>query len=234
MLAGLSTDYYTRLEQGRERNPSPQVLAALADAFGFDLDATEHLYELVRPRPHRQSGASADQADDEVNRRVLRFVEKWDDASVIVVNHRLDIVATNRAASVLLEGFERVDNLIRMTFLSPAAREFWLDWGQEAAANVAHLRAVAGAGHDPRVVEIVDELSRESEDFRSLWARYDVRIRKDEFVRVHRREVGEMIFWNETIRTGSAPGLHIFVGEPASDGPTGDTLAKLRTLIAGN
>ncbi|WP_203977267.1 helix-turn-helix domain-containing protein [Planotetraspora silvatica] len=236
MLAGLSTDYYTRLEQGREHNPSAQVLAGLAQAFQLGPDATDHLYRLAQPRARRQRGASpADQVNDQVDLRVLRFIEKLDDASVFVVNHRLDILAKNRVAAALLAGFEHTDNLIRLTFLNPAAREFWMDWEQEAAINVAHLRAVAGADHDdPNVRELVDELSRESEDFRRLWARHDVRLRGQGFVRVRRGEVGEITLWNETVRLESAPGLYIFVGEAEPGSPSGDTLAKLRALSASN
>ncbi|GII30209.1 transcriptional regulator [Planotetraspora mira] len=232
MLAGLSTDYYTRLEQGREHNPSTQVLAGLARAFQLGPDATEHLYRLAQPGARRQRGASH---ADQVDLRVLRFIEKLDDASVFVVNRRLDILAKNRVSAALLEGFEYTDNLIRLTFLSPAAREFWMDWEQEAAINVAHLRAVAGADHDdPYVLELVDELSRESEDFRRLWARHDVGLRSQGFVRLRRGEVGEITLWNETVRLESAPGLQIFIGEAEPGSPSGDTLAKLRALTAGN
>ena len=232
MLAGLSADYYARLEQGRDHNPSDQVLTALAQAFRLDHEATRHLYELARPRaPEHRVTCRADQVD----LHVLRFIEKWDDASVFVVNRRLDILAKNRVAAALFKGFEYTDNLIRLTFLDPAAREFWLDWEQEAAADVAHLRATAGADRDdPYLLKLVDELSRGSEDFRRLWARHDVRGRNRGFVRVHHSEVGEMTLWHETLRIDSAPGLRIFVGEAEPGSRSDDTLAKLRVLTASH
>ncbi|GAA4583998.1 helix-turn-helix transcriptional regulator [Planotetraspora phitsanulokensis] len=230
MLAGLSTDYYARLEQGRDNNPSAQVLASLAQAFRLSPDATEHLYTLAQPR----AGFHAATAPvDRLDLRVLRFLERWDDASAFVVNRRLDILAKNRVATGLLSEFEHTDNLIRLTFLSPIAREFWLDWEQEAAANVAHLRAVAGADHDdPSLRKLVDELSRGSEDFRRLWARHDVRGRTRGLVRLHHGRVGEITLWNETFRIDSVPGLRVFVGEP-EPGPSSDAMARLCALSCG-
>ncbi|GAA4590627.1 helix-turn-helix transcriptional regulator [Planotetraspora phitsanulokensis] len=232
MLAGLSADYYTRLEQGRDGNPSTQVLAALAQAFQLGPDATEYLYKLAHPGA---CGKRVVPLADQVSLRVLRFIEKWDDASVFVVNHRLDILAKNRVAAALFNGLEYTDNLIRLAFLNPVAREFWVDWEEEAAANVAHLRAVAGVDRDdPYLLELVDELSRESEDFRRLWARHDVRGRNEGLIRLHRSEVGEMTFSLETLRIDSAPGLRIFVAEAVPGSPADDALAKLRVLTAGH
>ncbi|WP_203886727.1 helix-turn-helix domain-containing protein [Planotetraspora kaengkrachanensis] len=230
MMAGLSADYYARLEQGRDDNPSDQVLAALARAFELGPDATEYLYKLARPRACVERAVPC---VDQVSLCVLRFIEKWDDASVFVVNRRLDILAKNRVAAALFEGVEYTDNLIRLAFLNPAAREWWLNWEEEAAENVAHLRAAAGTDpDDPYLLELVDELSRESEDFRRLWARHDVRGRNQGLIRLHHSEVGEMTFSLETLRIESAPGLRILVAEAVPRGPTDDCLAKLRVLTA--
>ncbi|GAA4562882.1 helix-turn-helix transcriptional regulator [Planotetraspora kaengkrachanensis] len=228
MLAGLSADYYTRLEQGRDDNPSDQVLAALARALQLDPAATEYLFKLAHPRACVQRTVSR---ADQVSLRVLRFIEKWDDASVFVVNRRLDILAKNRVATALFEEVDYTDNLIRLGFLNPAARQFWLNWEEEAAANVAHLRAVAGPDRDdPYLLELVDEISRESEEFRRLWARHDVRGRNQGLIRLHHSEVGELTFSLETLRIESAPGLRILVAEAVPRGPADDVLAKLHVL----
>jgi hypothetical protein len=96
--------------------------------------------------------------------------------------------------------------LLWRIFLNPVAREFYVDWEQEASHFVAHLRAVAGTGRDdPFVLELVEELSRKSEDFRRMWARHDVQTRTQTFVRYRHRRVGEMTLYLETLRLPALP-----------------------------
>jgi hypothetical protein len=231
MLAGVSCEYYIRLEQGRERHPSDQVIGALARALRLDGEATRHLYGLVRPRAgtHPPVGRV-----DQVSPAVLRLIEKWDHAPALVVNRRLDIVAKNRLAGALFKGLEH-DNLLRFAFLDPAACEFYMDWEQEAHNDVADLRATAGADRrDPFLNELIEELSLGSEDFRRLWARHDVQSRKRAFIRLHRRDVGHVALWHETLRIDSTPGLRVFVGEAEPGSPSQAALDKLSSLIAAN
>ncbi|GAA3422332.1 helix-turn-helix domain-containing protein [Streptosporangium vulgare] len=217
-LAGVSTDYYIRLEQGRERHPSARVLEALARAFRLDAEATAHLHDLVHGRRPCEGPVGC---ADELRPGVLRFVEGCDHAVVFALNRRLDVLAMNSLATALYRGLEDRGNGLRLVFLNPAAREFYVNWEQQAHALVAHLRALGGAGPaDPFVLELVDELSRESEDFRRIWARHDVRTRTYRSVSYRHGEVGEMTLHNEVLRLGAAAGQQLVVGQPEPHTPS--------------
>ncbi|GAA1287542.1 transcriptional regulator [Planotetraspora silvatica] len=232
MLAGVSSDYYSRLEQGRERNPSDQVLEALARVLQLDAEATEHLHELAHLRAGRRR--SVDRVDH-VNPIVLRLMESWDHAPAYVINRRLDVLARNARAAALYAGLEHSDNMMRLTFLNPAAHEFYLDWRQEACSRVAHLRAMAGTDcDDPALLELVEELSRGSEDFRQIWARYDVRARTHESIGMRHREIGDVFVSLEvlTIDSASSQKLIVFQADPGS--PSEEALARLGRLTASS
>jgi hypothetical protein len=229
MLAGVSVDYYTRLEQGRECHPSDQVLRALARALSFDLDATEHLYELARGGPPRKRRAAEE--IDEVNPTVLRFVEGCHHVPAVVVNGRFDVLARNPLADALYSGLEHGDNLIRLAFLDPEAREFYLDWEQHSLVKVAHLRAAAGADlEDPALVELIKELGSASEDFRRMWARHEVRAATGAIMRVRHRDVGDLYLSYEmfTIESSRPHQIIVMGAEPGS--PSEKALARLSRI----
>ncbi|GAA4576845.1 helix-turn-helix domain-containing protein [Planotetraspora kaengkrachanensis] len=228
-LAGVSTDYYIRLEQGRERHPSDQVLQALARVFGLTTDATEHMFELASPRAHRHRTCGT---SDQISAGVLRLLDRWDHAPAFVVNHRLDVLARNHLSRCLVAGQDLYDNLLRFTFLNPASREFYLDWEREALAKVADLRAGA-APEDPAVLELVEELSQASEDFRRMWARHDVLAKADEPKRLHHPVAGDLILWHETFCIASTPGLRIFISTAEPGSPSERALARLARLGPG-
>ncbi|WP_204058565.1 helix-turn-helix transcriptional regulator [Microbispora corallina] len=231
MMAGVSAEYYTRLEQGRERRPSEQVIESLARALQLDAEATERLYELARPRSSRHRPADT---AGQLTPTILRLIEKWDHAPAFVVNRRLDILAKNPLARAIFGDMEHNDNLIRLTFLNPRAREFYRKWEQEAQADVAHLRAEGGAADDPFLLELVEELSDGSEEFRRLWARYDVRGRNQEFVHLRHPDVGDMTLRHQTVRIDSAPDLCVFLGEAEPGSPSEDALRRLRNSPAAS
>ena len=231
VLAGVSIDYYTHLEQGRERHPSNQVVAALARALRLNDEATRHLYELARPRPGVRPPVGR---VDQISPAVLRLIEKWDHAPAFVVNRRLDILARNRLAAALLRG-PAPDNLIRFKFLDPRARKLYVDWEQEAHIAVADLRAAAGTDHqDPCLNELIDELSLGSADFRRLWGRYEVQSRKDTFIRFYHPEVGPLALRHATLGVDCTPGLRIFVAEPVPGSHSQTALEKLGGLMAAD
>ncbi|MBC6461664.1 helix-turn-helix transcriptional regulator [Actinomadura sp. HBU206391] len=228
MLAGVSTDYYIRLEQGRERHPSEQVVGALARALALDPESAAHLYDLARPglARHRQAGWV-----DQVHSNVARLMECWD-MPACVVNHRLDVLAKNRTAAALYDGLAHNDNLLRLALLNPAAHEFYLDWERDTYSKIAHLRAAAGAHcDDPLVVELIEELSSGSEEFRRMWDRHDVRARTRAPARFHHRDVGDVVTSMEVMSIDSAPGqkLIVFQAEPGS--PSEEALALLGGLV---
>jgi transcriptional regulator with XRE-family HTH domain len=228
MLAGVSVDYYIRLEQGRERHPSDQVLGALAQALRLDGEAIEHLHELAHPRPYKRVPA---ERVEQVHPNLLRLMEGWDHVAAYVVNGRLDVLAGNRVATALYEGLEHNDNLLRLALLNPAAHEFYLDWEADTHSKIAHLRAAVGADRDdPFLRELIDELSRESEEFRRLWDRYDVRARTRTPVRFHHRDVGDVITSMEVLSVDSSPGQKLIVFQAEAGSPSEHALALLGRL----
>ncbi|GIG77907.1 transcriptional regulator [Planotetraspora kaengkrachanensis] len=215
MLAGISIDYYSRLEQGRERRPSPQVIEAIARVLQLDQEATEHLHELARARPHRRTAAGP---ADRVEPSLVRLIDGWDHVPAYVVNSRLDVLVRNLVAEGLYEGLEHSDNLLRLALLNPVARGFYLDWEMDTSSKVAHLRAMAGLDtDDPDMLELLDELS-ESEDFRRMWALHEVRGRTRAPVRFHRDDIGDVITTMEVLTVDGSPGqkLIVFQAEPGS------------------
>lgn len=169
MLAGISVDYYLRLEQGRDENPSAQVIDALARALRLDVKASEHLHQLAGLRAAHSSRPVADTAGD--------LAELIDQISLpaFVANRYQDVLAANTIARALSPGFIPGENFLRWRLLAPAAREFFVDWDEATEVAVSGLReSAAGALDDPRLRALIDELSSASDRFRELWARADV------------------------------------------------------------
>ncbi|GAB3132366.1 helix-turn-helix transcriptional regulator [Microbispora hainanensis] len=227
MLAGVSNDYYVRLEQGRERRPSEQVLNALARALRLDAAATEHLYELAYPRPRPRPVCR----EEQVSRRLLHLLRMCDAAPAFIVGRWMDMLATNRLADALCEGLDHNDNLLRMCFLSPQARTFFPEWEEAAATKVAQLRAIAGTDpEDPFLPLLVDELSDQSADFVRMWARHDVLPGDVEGKHFHHPSVGELTFSYETFTAKSAPGQQLVVCQAEPGSASEDALATLARL----
>ncbi|GAA4586832.1 helix-turn-helix transcriptional regulator [Planotetraspora phitsanulokensis] len=228
LLAGVSLDYYTRLEQGKQCRPSEQVLDALAQVFHLDREATEHLHHLARARP---GDRGIDGEDTQVDPYVLRLMNEWDHGLANVLNRRTDVLARNWLSAALAEGFTHTDNFMRMLFLSPQARTYWPEWEQEACSMVAHLRAVMGADHDdPSLLQLVEEVSAGSEDFRRMWARHDVRFRRHDVVRLRHRLVGEVTLRIEMFSVDSAPGQRLCTLQAAPGSPSEEALAKVSAM----
>jgi transcriptional regulator with XRE-family HTH domain len=230
LLAGMSTDYYMRLEQGRERRPSQQVIDAIARALQLDEDAVAHVYRLAHPspRPARRTTRA-----ERVSPQLLRLMNGWPDTPAYILGHALDILAANPLATALFSDFGRPDNLLRMTFLHPAGRDFYLDWDRAAQSTVATLRAAAGAEPDnPRLTELVGELSMKSPAFRSLWGRHDVRGKTHDAKGFRHTEVGDLQLHFEAFTINSAPGQQLVVYQADPGSPSADALALLGSLAA--
>ena len=164
MLAGISAEYYLRLEVGRDKNPSAQVLDALARALQLDARATQHLHNLANP-------TGSNTADPDVIRGYA-FVELTDQFSVpaAVTNRYLDVLASNPIARTLSPEFTPGQNILRWRLLDPAARELYVDWDEATASAVGGLRELAGpCTNDARMKALTDELCAASTRFRELW-----------------------------------------------------------------
>ncbi|MFI2346454.1 helix-turn-helix transcriptional regulator [Streptomyces sp. NPDC019443] len=229
-LAGVSADYYMRLEQGRERHPSQQVLEAVARALRLDDEAVAHLYRVATPTTRRTRRAPR---VERVTPHLRRLVDTWSDTPAFVLGHALDILARNQLAGALYAGFTYSDNLLRMTFLDPAAHDFYREWDRAAESCVAILRRAAGIDpEDPRLIELVGELSMKSADFRALWARHDVRGKTREAKRFHHAEVGDLELHYEAFTVNSAPGQQLVVYQAEPGSTSADALALLGSLSA--
>ncbi|MER5824661.1 helix-turn-helix transcriptional regulator [Streptomyces mirabilis] len=230
-LAGVSTDYYMRLEQGRERHPSQQVLEAVARALRLDDEAVAHLYRVATPTARRTRRAPR---VERVAPHLRRLLDTWSDTPAFVLGHALDVLARNRLAGALYAGFTHPDNLLRMTFLDPAAHHFHRDWDRAAESTVATLRRAAGIDpEDPRLRELVGELSMKSADFRVLWARHDVRGKTREAKLFHHAEVGDLELHYEAFTVNSAPTQQLIVYQAEPGSTSADALALLGSLSAG-
>ncbi|MER0484595.1 helix-turn-helix transcriptional regulator [Streptomyces sp. Edi2] len=225
LLAGVSTDYYIRLEQGRERNPSEQVLRAIAAALRLDGAAAGHLFRLGLPVFATAAAAPT------VAPELVRLMDGMRDVPAFVVGAAQDVLAANAMAGELYRGFARYDNLLRMIFLDPLAREFYVDWDKVAHTAVGNLRASSSQfPEDERIERIVGELSVRSPAFTGLWARYDVRPRTQEDKHFRHSRVGEVRLHFEALAVTSAPGQHLSVYSAEPGSASADALVLLRRL----
>jgi hypothetical protein len=174
MLAGISAEYYLRLEQGRDHQPSDQVLEGLARALKLDDDATTYLRELARPQPRRRRPSVPDGCDPAVQ----ALIDGWPVTAAFVANRNMTILASNSVARALSRFFTPGENIMRAAFLEPELRTLYRDWEMLTTRIVPLVRALLGAEPpDQELVELIDELSVASERFRTLWARHDVKHR---------------------------------------------------------
>ncbi|MFI5677490.1 helix-turn-helix transcriptional regulator [Streptomyces cellulosae] len=232
MLAGLSTDYYVRLEQGRERNPSVQVVDALARALLLDDDAVAHLHRLARPVPGRAHKDKNDRRQ-RVSPALLRMMNSWTGTPAVILGRCMDVLAHNPLGGALFAGHTYSGDLMRLVFLDPDARDFYPHWDRVAANTVGGLREAAGTDYDdPRMIDLVGELSLKSEAFRTLWARHDIRQKRHETKRFRHPVVGELTLDYESLTINSAPGQQLVVYQAEPGSPSAHALSLLGSLTA--
>jgi transcriptional regulator with XRE-family HTH domain len=228
MLAGVSSDYYIRLEQGRERGPSPQVLDAVAQALRLDAEATEHLHRLGRTDTSRRPGYGT----GEVSAQLLELMDGWPHTPAFVLGPALDVLAANALATALHSGFERFDNLARMVFADPAGRSFYQEWDRAAHSCVAELRAAWGHDPDsPRIAEVVDELSASSEEFAALWKLHEVKSKSQEGKHLRHPRVGDLHIRFAAFTVNGAPHQQLVVYQAEPAGPTAAAFEALRATV---
>ncbi|MFK0257887.1 helix-turn-helix transcriptional regulator [Streptomyces sp. NPDC090445] len=239
-LAGVSVDYYTRMEQGRVPNPSDAVLDALARALRLDEDETRHLHRLARPTRPARPASPADggaPAAQRVRPMLRRLLDELHDMPAVVMGERMDILAWNRAAAALFGDYGALDpaerNIARITFLDPASRSLYGDWESCARENAAFLRLEAGRRPgDRRLARLVAELAERSEDFRSRWAEHPVADKTSGTKHYHHPVAGDLVLSYETLRAADDPAqaLIMYAAEPGS--PSDDALRLLLSWTA--
>ena len=221
MLAGVSTDYYTRLERGNLTGVSESVLDAVAGALQLDESERTHLFDLARAASPggRQRRASPKQHLREGVQRVLDSIN----APAYVRNNRLDLLGVNRLGRALLCDLYGDDtsrpNLARYMFLDARSRDFYVEWAPVAKDLVAALRIEAGRSpYDRGLTDLVGELSTRSEEFRTWWASHNVRLHRTSTKRMHHPVVGELELTGEALDLAGDAGLTIitYTVEPNS------------------
>ncbi|MFF2814799.1 helix-turn-helix transcriptional regulator [Kitasatospora cineracea] len=188
LLAGISPDYYLRLERGRDRNPSPQVLDALARVLRLDDVERTYLLGLVAARPRAPRRRRPEQVPARVHQLLAHLP-----VPAFVEGRAFDVLAANPMALALSPRLRPGENRLRSLLLDPAEQSFHQDWAKATADFVAALRTSIGDDTDnPRFVELVGELALSSQRFRTLWARHDVRDLGGGTTTLHHPVVGEL------------------------------------------
>ncbi|WP_327430427.1 helix-turn-helix domain-containing protein [Streptomyces sp. NBC_01236] len=238
LLAGISSEYYTRLERGNATGVSESVIDGIAQALQLDEAERIHLLDLLRgagtARPPRRRPAQ-----QRVRPAVRRVLDSMTGTPAFVLGGRLDILAANHLGRALFSPVYadqvRPPNNARFVFLDPHATEFFRDWDEVAGDTVAMLRAEAGRDpYDRRLTDLIGELSTRSEDFRRRWAAHNVRIHTTGLKRLHHPVVGDLDLPFETFPLGADPSqfLLAYTAEPASRAQ--DALNLLASWAATN
>ncbi len=224
-LAGVSIDYYIRLEQGRETNPSPPVLDSLADALMLDEEERTHLHTLAR-RTARHSNPDP----EPVRAGIHQLLQTVRPCPAYVLNEVSDVLAANPEGLALFHGLTDWPpprrNTARYTFLHPAARELFADWDHSATTTVANLHAVAAAHPDAAgLADLIEELTEHSIEFARLWQRYDIRRRRGEPKTFRHPRVGTLTLTYEVLQINQLQRISIYQAAP--DSPEHDALHLL-------
>ncbi|MEJ8641222.1 helix-turn-helix transcriptional regulator [Streptomyces sp. MS1.HAVA.3] len=229
VLAGMNTDYYARLEQGREQSPSPQILDAISAALRMDHEARDHLFRLAGTFPDGRRTRPSER----VGPMLRQLLDGYANTPAFVLNPALDLLAANSLADALFSPFEAADNLARMTFLDPAGRVFYAQWHRAAEAVVAALRQATGlVPHYPRLRELVRRLTASSEEFAALWASHTVYGKTLDAKALVHPEVGALSLTYQSFDVRGAPGQQVVIYHAEPDSPSSHALSLLGSLSA--
>ncbi|MFE3499469.1 helix-turn-helix transcriptional regulator [Kitasatospora sp. NPDC059146] len=237
LLAGVSVDYYARMERGSLAGASDGVLDALASALQLDEAERDHLFHLAR-RSAVPGGPRRRRPAVTVRSTLQQVLDAISGAPAWIGNGRYDVLAMNQLARALyspvLADPRRPANTARFVYLNPeAARELFVDYDQIAGAVAAKLRMEAGRNpHDEELIALVGELSTSSELFRQRWASQDVRLHRSGRKRVRHPIVGRLDLDVETLELPAEPGLHLNVYTAPAGTPTADNLTLLASWAA--
>jgi transcriptional regulator with XRE-family HTH domain len=230
-LAGISSDYYLRLEQGRDHHPSAQVIEALARALRLDEHATTYLHSLSQATAVRRHLVERERAPSSIE----RLIASWTTTPAWVHGRHLDILAANALASALSPIFTTGVNQVRAIFLDPGARTLWRDWMGLAEAVVARLRVLAGGDlDDPRLSDLVAELSVRSDEFRRLWTCQDIQVPTARPTIFDHPVVGTLELQPERLAILGAEGQLLIVCHAEPGSLSEQRLLQLARIAAGN
>ncbi|GAA2553919.1 helix-turn-helix transcriptional regulator [Winogradskya consettensis] len=235
LLAGVSVDYYNRLERGNLQGVSEPVLDAIARVLYLDEAEHAHLHDLARtanttPARRRRPAVR------EVRPALQRLLDAMTEAPAAIVNGRMDILAVNHLGRALyaevLDHREQPGNLAHFGFLNPRGPAFFPDWDRTADDAVATLRSTAGANpYDRDLSNLIGELSTRSDAFRTRWAAHNVRLHRTGDKRFHHGVVGDLTLSYETMDLGADPGL-VLLAYTAEPGTASHDALRLLAMAA--
>jgi transcriptional regulator with XRE-family HTH domain len=227
MLAGISTEYYLRLEQGRETQPSDQVLESLARALQLDDDAVQYMRNTARPAPRRRTRLTADRLDPGIS----TLINTWPLTPAYVHGRRMTILAANPLAQAMVPYFAPQVNILRAVFLEPKLRDWVGNWDEVTSVLVSWARFLLAedSNKDPEMHSLVGELSLASPRFRTLWARQDVKQKSSGPALFDHPQVGRLVLQYQTfVLPNSQQMLATYIAEPGS--ASEDALRLLSSL----
>ncbi|QUQ67023.1 helix-turn-helix domain-containing protein [Kutzneria sp. CA-103260] len=224
MLAGISVDYYLRLERGRERNPSVQVLESIARVFQLDDEHTAHLLSLGADKPRRTRRRPRTETVPASTVKLLPPLPY----PAFVEGRYFDILAANAVATALSPRLSVGGNQLLDVFLDPAEQSLHLDWDGTTACYAASLRRSVGTDtDDPRLVELIGELCLASPRFRALWNRHDVAAQRATSVPFDHPQVGELRLHRERLAISGTDGLTLVIYHAEAGSSDDEKLALL-------
>ena len=224
MLAGISAEYYLRLEVGRDSNPSAQVVEALAGALRLDVEATEYLHRLAGTTGSRRPQPAVETVPDGLDQLIDLLP-----TAAFVADKCLDVLAANACARALSPEFAVGENLLRWRLLEPAARELYVNWDEVIENSVRGLReATVSDPDDPKVRALIDELSAASRRFGELWARADVGYRTG-ITHMRHPHVGEIHLRRNRLSVPRRGGQHVLIYHAEPGSQSARALEELRS-----
>ncbi|MGV9707398.1 helix-turn-helix transcriptional regulator [Streptomyces sp. NPDC003483] len=237
MLAGVSIDYYVRLERGHLAGASEEVLDGLSRALQLDDAERAHLHDLAAAQRHRPPRRAARKARTPVSASLTRVLDSMTDAPAFIRNGRLDILAANPLARALyaplFTGSARPVNIARFQFLDPTSRDFFPDWNAAVNTTVSLLRTEAGrAPGDTELTGLIGELVTRSDEFRAAWAQHNVRLHHIGRKPFRHPAIGTITLDFDAMELPAHPGLTLtaYSAEPGT--PDHDALRLLASWAA--
>ncbi|MER7394009.1 helix-turn-helix transcriptional regulator [Streptomyces sp. NPDC000151] len=237
LLAGVSIDYYTRLERGRLAGASEEVLDALSRALQLDEAERAHLHDLAAAQRHRPARRTPRRTKTPVPASLTRILHSMTDAPAFIRNGRLDILAVNPLGRALYAPLftsqARPVNIARFQFLDPTSRDFFPDWNAAVNTTVSLLRTEAGrAPGDAELTGLIGELVTRSDEFRTAWAKHNVRLHHTGRKPFRHPVIGEITLDFDAMELPAQPGLTLtaYSAEPGT--PEHDALRLLASWAA--
>ncbi|MFC8248576.1 helix-turn-helix transcriptional regulator [Streptomyces chartreusis] len=235
-LAGVSVDYYIRLERGRGASVSASVLEAVARVLQLDDIERQHLFALAKPSRQRPRAVPLQRARP----GLMQALQNITDIPALLLGHRFDVLAANHLARALYLGFAALPavqepNLARFVFLNDAARDLYVDWSAAARETVGVLRLHASHHpHDPRLAQLVGDLSVRDADFRRWWADHNVYQPQHGTKRYNHPLVGELTLGFEALAPTGAAGQTLALHPVEAGSPSENALRLLASWATDN